>query len=81
MKSPVRSEKADPTLLIHLQAVNLEHYNYPVAAGKHRRQRFSKTPVNAPWGKGQTSDSLMPYPVFYKIAKEEDGWATESVHF
>ena len=25
--------------------------------------------------------SLMPYPVFYYIAKEEDGWAMEPVHF
>ena len=23
--------------------------------------------------------SLMPYPVFYQIAKEEDGWATEPI--
>ena len=53
MKSPVGSgkQKADPTLLIHLPAVNLE--------------------TITPWGKGQISDSSMPYPVFYKISKED----------
>ena len=82
MKSPVRLEKADPTLVIHLPAVNLETTTIscrkaPVATNL----RHTITRNCSFGGKRQTSDSLMPYPVFYKIAKEEEGWATESIPF
>ena len=62
MKSPVRFEKLrerrphPPDL-----SLSREFRPLQLAAGKHQRQRISE----AHWGKGQTSESLMPYPVFY----------------